>query len=439
MSSQHSRATTPHVELLELTQQLTPSKSPQSTRKILLNIQSIANEATEYYGVLKRKFADVTNQLENAQPQRKRRSRHRRAEQAGDGVENPATIKSRVRAAGRHFVIEYGLFLFTDVHSLLQTEEDPTFEEDSEFDSGESCIQGQLRDVIALLPEDARPQRKQEWLGDSFGDGMHSQRSRIKTRLRHESLAHIVKDVKFLDGDEIHLNDFASAASRFNTFAKRIGYQEATEDAAAFYSPLKAEILYEDYDGTMNTTKIFRGPVPLKIYASLIRGPKGVKGLFERTPVLPVSNVIQRVYHIERTTPAAVATCNVLAIWHFSADTHLTSSGDETKIDYKFLYRTFLRQICTGLRYQAGWALELLRYWDSVLFPNAEHSNRQAVRADISEMDAAFRAAARGRKGEGEGSSPRPQPSTSSQSDNSAEPQSSAPRSSNLQRPTRRR
>jgi hypothetical protein len=88
------------------------------------------------------------------------------------------------------------------------------------------------------------------------------------TRLRHESLVHIVDGIKFQDGNGIDVKDFESSASRFNAFAKKIGYQEATGDAAAFYSPLKAEILFEEYDGTMNTTKIFRGPLLLKVIFS---------------------------------------------------------------------------------------------------------------------------------------------------------------------------
>ncbi|KAJ7079886.1 hypothetical protein C8R44DRAFT_908976 [Mycena epipterygia] len=441
MSSEpsQSRATTPHNELLALTQQLTPSKTPRSRR------QSLANEATESHGAVKRKLADVTNQLGNAQPLRKRRLRHHRSAQAADDVENPATLEDRVRAAGRHFVIEYGLFLFTGIHALLDTDKDPSFNEDTEFDSEDSRIQGQLRDVIALLPEDARAIRKQDWIGDSFGDGMSGQRSTINTRLRHESLVHIVEGIKFQDGNRIDVKDFESSSSRFNAFAKRIGYQEATEDADAFYSPLKAEILFEEYDGTMNTTKIFRGPVFLKIYVSVIRGPQGAKGLFEGNSKLPSANVIQGVYRIERTTPAAIAICAVLAIWLFSSDTQIITDGDETKIDYKFLFLTFLRQICEGLRDEADWAIELFRHWDAVLFPNTEHShgqatsaNRQAVRADVNAMDAAFKAAAHPRVGSSV--PPQSQASTSSQQvePESSQDSSAPPRGGRRKRRSRR-
>ncbi|KAJ7788785.1 hypothetical protein B0H14DRAFT_2627898 [Mycena olivaceomarginata] len=427
------RATTPHNELLALTQQLTPSKTPRSRRQICQEIQSLANDATESHGAIKRKLADVTNQLGNPRPPRKRRMRHNRSAHATDDVENPATLEDRVRASGRHFVIEYGLFLFTNVHALLDTDVDPSFNEDTEFDSEDSTIQGQLRDVIALLPEDAKAIQGQDWIADSLGDGMSGQRSTINTRLRRESIVHIVDGIKFRDGNRIDVKNFESSASRFNAFAKRIGYQEATEDAAAFYSPLKAEVLFEEYDGTMNIEKIFRGPLLLKIYASIIRGPQGAKGLFEGNSKLPPAKVIQRLYHIERTTPAAIATCAVLAIWLFSSDDQIVTEGDETKIDYKYLFVTFLRQICEGLRDKLDWAMDLFRHWDRVLFPNAEHShgqstsaNRQAVRADVDAMDAAFKAAVPHRENSPVPTPPRP--SASSQRIGSPETERSQPR-----------
>ncbi|KAJ6480991.1 hypothetical protein C8R45DRAFT_1100559 [Mycena sanguinolenta] len=431
-SPPQSRSTTPHNELLTLTHQLTPSKTPRTTRQICEDIQAITNEAIDSHGAVKRKLADVTNQLGSTRPPRKRRLRNNRADEAPAEVKNPTSIEERTRGAGRHFVIESGLFLFTDIHALLETDEDPNFDENTEFDSEVSRIQGQLRDVIALLPQDARLVRKEGFIADSFNDGMGGQRSTINTRLRHESLAHIIDGITFQDGDGINVKDFDSSSSRFNAFAERIGYQAATDDADAFYTPLKAEVLFEDYDGTMNIDKVFRGPVLLKIRASIIRGPQGAKGLFEGKSRLPSAQVIQRLYTIEHTTPAAIAICAVLAIWLFSADTQIVPDGDETKIDYKFLFQTFLRQICEGLRDEADWALGLFRHWDAVLFPNAEHSygqaasaNRQAVHADIDAMDAAFKAAAPPRDGSHPPDTTQAQASTSTAQQDEPEPHAS--------------
>lgn len=78
---------------------------------------------------------------------------------------------------------------------------------------------------------------------------MNNKRSTIHSRLRHESLTLIIANINFSDGEHVRVEDFESSASRFNAFSKRIGYQPATADAAAFYSILKAEVLFADYDG----------------------------------------------------------------------------------------------------------------------------------------------------------------------------------------------
>jgi hypothetical protein len=56
----------------------------------------------------------------------------------------------------------------------------------------------------------------------------------------------------------------------------------------------------------------------IQIYASIIRGPHGAKGLFEGSSKLPPAKVIQRLYNIECTTLAAIATCAVLVSFAYT-------------------------------------------------------------------------------------------------------------------------
>ncbi|KAJ7738003.1 hypothetical protein B0H16DRAFT_1425080 [Mycena metata] len=232
---------------------------------------------------------------------------------------------------------------------------------------------------------------------------MKGMRSSIHTRLRSESLTLIVTYInRFYPEQSATVEDFEPSASRFAAFKKLIGYQSATADAAAFYSLLKAEVLYDGYDGTMNVDKIFRGPLLLIIYVSIIRGPRGVKGLLEGKSKLPSAKVAERIHGIKRTLPGAPASAATWLIWSLSADTQLSDNGkgDETGIDYKKCFEAFLRQICDGLRDDAEWAIGLMQYWDEVLFPNAEDSlgqstsNQRAVDTDIEAMDAVILAAA---------------------------------------------
>ncbi|KAJ7083204.1 hypothetical protein C8R44DRAFT_753509 [Mycena epipterygia] len=356
----------PHSGLLELMQQLTPRKSLGCVRQhqICLNIQSCANDASEAYSGMKCKLADITNQLSSASAPRKHRHHHARATNAPDDVENPTTLEECVRSAGHHFAVEYGLFLHIDMSELFATPLDPNFNEDTEFDTKKTCIQGQLGDILVVLPDDAR-------------------------------------DITIRKHDiPVNLKDFKSSSSCFNAFAKHISHQPATDDADAFYSLLKAEVLYDQYDGTGDVYKIFCGTVLLSIYASVICELSGPKGLFEGESKLPPANGIQRQHRIKCTTPGAIVNCAVLAIWLFSSDTMLVAEGDETKIDYHFLWVTFMRQICEGLRDEARWAQELFHYLDRVLFPNTCDSlgqlpsaNHQAVCNEVEAMDVLFKAA----------------------------------------------
>ncbi|KAJ7023966.1 hypothetical protein C8F04DRAFT_1132586, partial [Mycena alexandri] len=391
---------------------------------IVADIQSLANDVSESQSAVKRKLADVTNQLGTTRQPAKRRNRGNRAVDAPEDVENPDTVEERVRKAGRHFVIEYALFLTTDIFDILATDEDPEFSEDTEFQTKKSRIQGQLRDIVALLPADARAFRDQEWIGCS-------------------SLSLIVTYInRFFPEQSATVDDFDTSASRFAAFKKLIGYQSATADAAAFYSHLKAEVLYDGYDGTMNVDKIFRGPLLLIIYVSIIRGPSGAKGLFEGNSKLPSAKVAQRIHGIKRTLPGAPASAATWLIWFLSADTQLgyNGEGDETGINYKKCFEAFLRQICDGLRDDAEWAISLMRHWDEVLFPNAEDSlgqstftNQRAIDADIEAMDAAFRAAVAPRP-----SNQQPQSSPSPPPRHSPPRASQPPRTSSNAPPTTR-
>ncbi|KAK6966844.1 hypothetical protein R3P38DRAFT_2815694 [Favolaschia claudopus] len=66
----------------------------------------------------------------------------------------------------------------------------------------------------------------------------------------------------------------------------------------------------------------------------------------------------------------------------FSADILFTPCGEETGINYQALYEDYVKRLREGLRLEDSWALELFRYWDSVLFPNADDSLGQSAAGD---------------------------------------------------------
>ncbi|KAJ7128628.1 hypothetical protein C8R44DRAFT_616106 [Mycena epipterygia] len=191
---------------------------------------------------------------------------------------------------------------------------------------------------------------------------MSGQRSSTSHRLRGQSLAKIVDDIK----------PFDTSSGRFNAFTKFIGYQPGTDTREPYYSKLDVPVLYDGWDGQKDLNTLFRNPILLKIYASTIRGPNGADGLFSGKFKRPTSKTIERMHAIRHTVPGAIANSAVLAIWLHSADTQLVEVGDETGINYRERHTYYLQHILNGLDNEKAWAIDLLAHWDRVLFPDAD-------------------------------------------------------------------
>ncbi|KAJ7486612.1 hypothetical protein FB451DRAFT_1227644 [Mycena latifolia] len=360
----------PLDELLALTQQLTPSKSPRTVRRIRQQLQVQANDAQQEQVNLKRRAVDAEQQADATRRPRKLRKRGDRARDAEQSEVNPQATETRIRDAGRSFAIQNALFLIDE--DVMNMEEDEDFDFDHEFDSAQNELQGQLRDILAVLPGDVKPKITQRWVQDSFLDGLHAQRTSIRHRLRTEALHVLVDDVKV----------FATSASRFATFSKRIGYKPATDKSQAFYDRFEVPILYDQWDGKIDLNHLFRGKLLLEVYVSLIRGPRGADGLFEGKSKLPQAKCLERIHKITGITPGGIVTAGILAIWLLSADTQLVQVGDETTIDYGLRHRLYIRRIREGLRDKKAWALGLIEYWNRILFPNADKSSDRGAAGD---------------------------------------------------------
>ncbi|KAJ7863382.1 hypothetical protein B0H13DRAFT_2354218 [Mycena leptocephala] len=355
----------PLHDLLALAQQLTPSKSPRTVRRLRQQLQVQANEAQQEHANLKRRAVDAEQQVDTARKPRKMRKRGDRARDADDSEVNPQDTETRIREAARHFALTQAIFLIDD--DVMNTEEDNSFDFDKEFDSTKSERQGQLRDILAILPDDVKPKIKQRWVQDSFLDGLHSQRSSMGYRVRTEALQYIVDDVKL----------FATSASRFDAFSKLIGYKPATNTSQAFYDRFEVPLLYDKWDGTINVNALFRGNVVLEVYVSCIRGRRGAQGLFEGKSKLPQAKCLERIHKITRTTPGHMAL--------FGG--HATREG-RRRDNYR-LWLSVPRlhpSDSRGLRDKKAWAIGLLQYWDRILFPNADKS-REHDAAGNEELD----------------------------------------------------
>ncbi|KAJ7124795.1 hypothetical protein C8R43DRAFT_1135473 [Mycena crocata] len=368
-----SRATD---DLLNLAQQMTPSKPPEVMRRLRISLQSRANDVRDDVSTLKRRIVDLENQSATTARPRKQRKRLNRAAHADDSIENPQTIEDRSREAGRQFVVQEALFLVdADIFSV---DEDEDFDPSDEFTSDKNKIQGQLRQILHYLPNDVKHLRSTDLISGAFIDGMSQQRSSTSNRLRGASLGKIVDDVK----------PFATSSGRFNAFAKFIGYQPGTETREPYYSKLDVPVLYDGWQGSKDLNTLFRGPALLKIQASVIRGPNGADGLFSGKSKRPLAKTVERMYKIRNTTAGVIANCGCLAVWLYSADTQLVEIGDETGINYKERYIYYLQRILDGLANDKAWALGLIAYWNKILFPDVENPQDNFGSAGNEELEA---------------------------------------------------
>ncbi|KAJ6623751.1 hypothetical protein B0H10DRAFT_778561 [Mycena sp. CBHHK59/15] len=364
-SSPLSSPTRTTDDLLELTQQMTPSKPPEVLRRLRRDIQSRANNIRDEFSTLKRRLTDLEHQSAATQPKRKTRKGGQRAALADDSIENPQTIEEQTREKGRHFVVQEALFLFDD--DVFVVEEDEDFDQNDEFTSNENKIQGQLRRILHFLPDDVKHLRTTELISGAFIDGMSGQRSSTSSQLRGASLAKIVDDVK----------PFTTSSSRFDAFAALIGYQPGTETREPYYSKLDVPILYDGWQGQKDLTRLFRGPCLLKIHASIIRGPNGAEGLFSGKSKQPSAKTVEKMYKIRWTALGAIVNSSCLAIWLHSADTQLTEIGDETGINYRERHSYYMQCIVEALASKKAWAVDLVAHWDRILFPDADKAHRK--------------------------------------------------------------
>ncbi|KAK6988974.1 hypothetical protein R3P38DRAFT_3227890 [Favolaschia claudopus] len=364
------------ADILNLTQEISPSNSPRRAKELRASLQSLLN--------------DLQNQAPPPPP-RKRRKRHNRFEDAPQSVDDAPALEERVREAGRGFAVEESLFLVNEKDTWDPQREAVVFDPEHEYDAEENRVQSQIDEIGDILPREARGMRTEEWIADTFMDGLKQQRPTAAHRVRQASASYLV------DADDRALFDEGSTA-RFNEFSDLIGYVKATNDVPAHYSAFKAPILYDTFDGNIDVDHIFRNPLLLKIHASMIRGEHGAKGLFtNRGPNRPRARTVDKIHHITRTSSGAIANAAVLAIRMFSADILFTPCGEETGIKYQALYEAYVKRLREGLRLQDSWALELFHHWDSILFPNSDDSlghsaagDQAAADAEKDEVDAAF-------------------------------------------------
>ncbi|KAF7312861.1 hypothetical protein MKEN_00970400 [Mycena kentingensis (nom. inval.)] len=337
----------PLADVHNLIGQLTPSTSPRRFREIRSELQLRANDAAARDQEKDEHIVDLETQALEIGPPRKRRRLNREAD-APPNMPNAKQLLRLATHAGRRFAY-LSSFFFYDESVIWTLDLSPSFDPVTEFENSANRNQGQLREIQLYFPAQGWELRGESALHASFSHGVDGNRTLARNRMRGESLKHFTDDPSVFD----------SSDSRFDAFAEYLGYHPSTPTRRARYSVLKAEYLYDEFDGTINLAHLFRGHVLLKIGACLIRGPDGAQGLFDGASVSPQASTIERRYGITHTTPGFIANCAILALFLFSADPQFVEKGHVTKINYRKRHIEFSNRIRTAMAKQKGWVRDL--------------------------------------------------------------------------------
>ncbi|KAJ7826385.1 hypothetical protein B0H14DRAFT_2817401 [Mycena olivaceomarginata] len=313
--------------------------TPRKSDRELAELSASVDDEGRVVRHLKHCLIDVENEASNPK-KRSRRSRNHRTEGIEEqAVELTATeLEARARQTGRKFVILCGLWLCLaddDYEAFFKADPDDEYDAELRFSSDENIRQGQLREVLDILPDDLMQTRVA-----GAGDGMNSQRSHTRTRLR--------KDVEHIVPERIPAARVATQQSRIQHFRSLIGWDEEKNR----YSIWNVPFLHGNESATLDFDEVFRHPILLKIFACIIRGSASAEGVMRGTSHLPRANAMQRIHNIQYTTPGAIVDSAIWAIWLFSGDEDFLPTGDFTAINYRDRHDEYLDKILEGLRRQ---------------------------------------------------------------------------------------
>ncbi|KAJ7023441.1 hypothetical protein C8F04DRAFT_970161, partial [Mycena alexandri] len=234
----------------------------------------------------------------------------------------------------RRFVLLKGLWLKDDV---FEAKIDDKYDETYRFDGHE--VQGQLRDILAIIPEEYRGKiRRAEW---------------------------------FEPGDAI----YDCAPGDILTPALRAKLREEIGWNGEEYASVDVPILHENESAKYDIHSCFLSPVPMRLFVALIRGPTAAMAMLKSVEgVTSNTDDMEHIHRIDHAEAGAIAASCTLAVWGKSVDVQLKARGDTTNIDYEARFDEYLEILTTGLRMKNPSILHVFAEWDRIVFPNAKAS-----------------------------------------------------------------
>lgn len=164
-----------------------------------------------------------------------------------------------------------------------------------------------------------------------------------------------------------------------------------SDGSAGSYANLDVAVLHKDYETKFTLEKVFLNPLLMHVFAAIIRGPTAAIAM--ANPVkgtIPPTDTMESRHGITHITPGAIAATAVLVRWVLSADEKLQSRGAMTGVNYDAAFQGYLEYLMAGLWDKKPSVENIIRQWDTTLFP---HSGTSLVRSQGDNAAEEFRKA----------------------------------------------
>ncbi|KIJ54947.1 hypothetical protein M422DRAFT_24811 [Sphaerobolus stellatus SS14] len=348
----------------------------QGLRKEQAEKNALATEVQE----LKKQLADTENR--ESVTQRSRRHRHKAPQIPDEDKRN------LVKDIAHKFTYMSLLWLHQPSETfqlILDEEYDPV----DRFQSEDGWLQGQLRDLLEVLPGHWHKEMKDELFINTFVSAMQQQRCNASTRVRPDAGAAIFKCTH---------EEFSNRA---DTFKELIGWSSESGS----YKVL-APILFKNYEGKMDKWKIFRNPILMRTYAALLIGPSSIKkAKGDKNYVRNGSHhSVESLWGVRCVTPAVIAASAILARFSASADSSFQPTGAITQITYQKDYEFYLKYLSEGLRANNRAVIGIFEEWNKIFYSDIPELPKQTSPSSTGEdLDNVINDLYEDMEGEGDG------------------------------------
>ncbi|TFY59987.1 hypothetical protein EVG20_g7587 [Dentipellis fragilis] len=315
-------------------------------------IRELASERLKHPAQAIAPVATQPHSPDTVNPQEHRHRRRAHQEMMPAGKE-----RSALELLARKYCVMYSFWLPHE--TVLQVLPDPTYDPAHRFSSPAMRIQGQMADLMKVLPKEYQMRIHLEPWVNTWETAMQQQRSNCVSRVRECAMA-----IFGCTAAEI-----STSAARLAAFKHDIGY--ATHHNGRGYYKAMAPILYDGYEGEHDASKVFLNPKLLKVFAVLVLGPSALN---DAGTYYARAHTVYKLWKLRRTTAGAIATSAILARFILSADANLEANGRETRIHYQDDFNSYVEYLLTGLNQRDPSVLGIFEKWNKAFFSESHLS-----------------------------------------------------------------